>query len=122
MMFLVLHENIISELGVFAAMTAGTAIRAAVRLVRNIEHLAVGTAGTVLQSPPVILCGKIINMLFLKSGGQLKDIEVTKNSYVNAGDTIGSVAAPTKYFSVEGSNLYFELTKDGEPVNPENLF
>ncbi len=54
--------------------------------------------------------------------GQLKDIEVTKNSYVNAGDTIGSVAAPTKYFSVEGSNLYFELTKDGEPVNPENLF
>ncbi len=54
--------------------------------------------------------------------GQLKDIAVTKNSYVNAGDTIGSVAAPTKYFSVEGSNLYFELTKDGEPVNPENLF
>lgn len=54
--------------------------------------------------------------------GQLKDIQVTKNSYVNPGDIIGSVAAPTKYFSVEGGNLYFQITKDGTPVNPEGLF
>lgn len=54
--------------------------------------------------------------------GQLKDIAVSLNSYVAAGDLIGSVAAPTKYFSVEGSNLYFQLTKDGEAVNPEVLF
>lgn len=54
--------------------------------------------------------------------GQLKDIQVSVDSYVNAGDAIGSVAAPTKYYSVEGSNLYFELEKDGTPVNPENLF
>lgn len=54
--------------------------------------------------------------------GQLKDIQVTLGSYVEAGETIGSVAAPTKYFSIEGTNLYFQLTKDGEPVNPESLF
>lgn len=54
--------------------------------------------------------------------GQLKDIQVTLGSYVENGEAIGSVAAPTKYFSVEGSNLYFQLTKDGNPVNPENLF
>lgn len=54
--------------------------------------------------------------------GQLQEIQVSEGSYVNAGDTIGSVAAPTKYYSVEGTNLYFELTKDGEPVNPENFF
>lgn len=54
--------------------------------------------------------------------GQLKDIQVQEDSYVNAGDVIGSVAAPTKYFSVEGSNLYFQLTKDGIPVNPEELY
>jgi len=47
---------------------------------------------------------------------------VSADAYVNPGDTIGSVAAPTKYYSVEGSNLYFKLTKDGEPVNPENFF
>lgn len=54
--------------------------------------------------------------------GQLKDIQVTVDSYVEAGETIGSVAAPTKYFSVEGANLYFQLTKDGNPINPEELF
>lgn len=54
--------------------------------------------------------------------GQLKEIQVSEGSYVNPGDAIGSVAAPTKYYSVEGSNLYFRLTRDGEPVNPEGLF
>lgn len=54
--------------------------------------------------------------------GQLEGIQVTLNSYVNPGETIATVAAPTKYYSAEGSNLYFELTKDGTPVNPENLF
>ena len=54
--------------------------------------------------------------------GQLKDIAVKENSYVNPGETIGSVAAPTKYYSAEGSNLYFALTHDGEPVNGEALF
>lgn len=54
--------------------------------------------------------------------GQLKEIQVSVGSYVNPGDAIGSVAAPTKYYSVEGSNLYFQLEKDGAPVNPENLF
>ncbi len=54
--------------------------------------------------------------------GQLKDIVVSVDSYVNAGDVIASVAAPTKYFAAEGSNLYFRLEKDGSPINPENLF
>lgn len=54
--------------------------------------------------------------------GQLKEISVAQDGYVNPGETIGTVAAPTKYYSVEGSNLYFQLTKDGTPVNPETLF
>lgn len=54
--------------------------------------------------------------------GQLEGINVTLNSYVNKGDMIASVAAPTKYYCVEGSNLYLEMTKDGEPVDPEPLF
>lgn len=56
------------------------------------------------------------------SYGQVEDIRVTVGDSVNAGDVIATVAAPTKYYSVEGSNLYFELTQDGEPVNPEPLF
>ena len=54
--------------------------------------------------------------------GQLKDIQVTEDSYVNRGEALASVAVPTKYFTTEGTNLYFQLTKDGEPVNPEGLF
>lgn len=50
--------------------------------------------------------------------GQLTDILVSEGSYVSMGDMIAQVAAPTKYYSVEGTNVYFKLTKDGEPVNP----
>lgn len=50
--------------------------------------------------------------------GQLDNITVSEGSYVNVGDGIGTVASPTKYYSLEGTNVYFKLTKDGEPVNP----
>ena len=50
--------------------------------------------------------------------GQLTDILISEGSYVSMGDMIAQVAAPTKYYSVEGTNVYFKLTKDGEPVNP----
>ena len=50
--------------------------------------------------------------------GQLANITVTEGSYVACGDIIGSVASPTKYYSTEGANVYFKLTKDGEPINP----
>lgn len=50
--------------------------------------------------------------------GQLKEISWNIGDEVTAGDIIGYVSEPTKYFSVEGANLYFELMKDGAPVNP----
>ena len=50
--------------------------------------------------------------------GQLENITVSEGSYVHVGDGIGTVAAPTKYYSLEGTNVYFKLTKDGEPINP----
>lgn len=50
--------------------------------------------------------------------GQLENITVSEGSYVVTGDIIGDVASPTKYYSTEGANVYFKLTKDGEPINP----
>ncbi|MDR2888902.1 MAG: M23 family metallopeptidase, partial [Lachnospiraceae bacterium] len=50
--------------------------------------------------------------------GQLGNILVSEGSFVAAGDVVAEVAAPTKYYSVEGTNVYFKLTKDGDPVNP----
>ncbi len=50
--------------------------------------------------------------------GQLDNVLVSEGSYVSMGDMIAQVAAPTAYYSVEGTNVYFKLTKDGAPMNP----
>lgn len=52
--------------------------------------------------------------------GQLMDVAVEEGDFVESGVFIGKVAAPTKYYTVEGTNVFFKLTKDGEPVNPLN--
>lgn len=54
--------------------------------------------------------------------GQLADVTAAEGDYVDAGSQLGTVAAPSKYYSVEGANLYFRLEKDGTPVNPEGMF
>ena len=50
--------------------------------------------------------------------GQLKEVPLEGGAYVNTGETIGYLSEPTKYFATEGANLYFEVQKDGAPVNP----
>ena len=50
--------------------------------------------------------------------GQLTDISVEEGDFVETGVILGKVAAPTKYYTKEGTNVYFKLTKDQEPVNP----
>lgn len=53
--------------------------------------------------------------------GQLDNVNVSVGSYVEIGDSFATVAKPTKYYSVEGSNVYFKLTKDEAPMNPLTL-
>lgn len=53
--------------------------------------------------------------------GQLKDVNVVIGATVTAGQPIANVADPTIYYSVEGANVYFSLTKDGVAVNPEEM-
>ncbi len=50
--------------------------------------------------------------------GQLKEVQVKVGDYLEAGNVIGYLEIPTKYYSLEGCNLYFEMLKDGQPVNP----
>ncbi len=54
--------------------------------------------------------------------GQLKEVQLSPGDFVSRGDTVGFISEPTKYYSVEGSNLYFAMTKDGQPVNPLDYF
>ncbi len=54
--------------------------------------------------------------------GQLKELNFGVGDYVESGHVLGYISEPTKYFSVEGSNLYFELLKDGSPIDPVEYF
>lgn len=50
--------------------------------------------------------------------GQLKDLQFAEGNVVEAGALIGYLQQPSRYYSVEGCNLYFQVLKDGKPVNP----
>lgn len=50
--------------------------------------------------------------------GQLTELTNIAGNTVSQGEIIGYVAEPTKYYTKEGSNLYFAMTKDGESVDP----
>ena len=55
---------------------------------------------------------------YVMTYGQLKNLTVGVGSQVKRGDVIASVAAPSQYYTVEGSNLYFRLDKGDTSVNP----
>lgn len=50
--------------------------------------------------------------------GQLKALEVSEGQQVNAGDLIGYISEPSKYFVTEGSHLYVKLMKGETAVDP----
>jgi murein DD-endopeptidase MepM/ murein hydrolase activator NlpD len=50
--------------------------------------------------------------------GQLANVDLEVGDLVDEGAVIGTIAEPTKYYTVEGSNLYFQVLNKGETVNP----
>ncbi len=55
---------------------------------------------------------------YVTTYGLLDGVVVKKGDKVVAGQLLGTVAEPTAYYVEEGSNVYFKLTKDNEPVDP----
>lgn len=55
---------------------------------------------------------------YMLTYGQLDNITLNPGDRVSAGDIVGKVAKPTIYYTEEGANIYYKLTKDGEPVDP----
>ena len=53
--------------------------------------------------------------------GQLKDVSLKVGDEIKEGSILGTIAEPSKYYVVEGSNLYFEVLKDDATVNPMQL-
>ena len=52
--------------------------------------------------------------------GQMKDVKIKEGDVIVKGQSIGTVAQPTKYFAEEGSHLYFGMTKDNAPMDPSS--
>lgn len=50
--------------------------------------------------------------------GQLQEVRVVEGEKIKQGDVIAYIEEPTKYYTVEGPNLYFQMLKDGNPENP----
>lgn len=50
--------------------------------------------------------------------GQLKEVAAVEGEYLEQGQLMGYVAEPTKYYSVEGSNLFLEVMHKDKTVDP----
>lgn len=50
--------------------------------------------------------------------GQLKEVTAVQGEYLHKGQILGYVSEPTKYYSVEGVNVYFELDHQGKTIDP----
>lgn len=86
------------------------------------DQVISGAAGLVKSIDVTAQTGTTVN-LDLGNGyelfvGQLKEVPVNTGDYVNANTVIGYVSQPTKYYSVEGCNVYYEMRKDGQPIDP----
>lgn len=55
---------------------------------------------------------------YTTSYGQLMNITVSEGEEVVLGQVLGELAPVTSYYTQEGTHLYFEMNKDGQPVNP----
>jgi septal ring factor EnvC (AmiA/AmiB activator) len=52
------------------------------------------------------------------SYGQLDNVSVKKGDELKEGDVLGTIAKPTKYYTEEGSNLYFQVKEGNNTVDP----
>lgn len=54
--------------------------------------------------------------------GQLAIGDLSEGDIVEAGECLGTVAEPTRYYIVEGPNLYFQVLEGEESLDPTLLF
>ena len=53
--------------------------------------------------------------------GQLDVTDIKEGDILEAGECIGTVAEPTRYYVVEGPNLYFKVMEGEETIDPTEL-
>ena len=100
-----------SEAMVFAS-TVGTEVKAAAKgVVTGIEEdVRTGTTVT-------LALGNDTSLVY----GQLNVTDLEEGDVLEAGECIGTVAEPTRYYVVEGPNLYFKVLEGEKSINPAEL-
>ena len=90
----------------------GTEVKAAAKgVVTSIEdHYRTGTTVT-------LALGNDTTLVY----GQLEVADLETGDVVEAGECIGTVAEPTKYYVVEGPNLYFQVVEGETSIAPTTL-
>ena len=86
------------------------------------DQVIAGASGVVKSIDVTAQTGTTVN-IDLGNGyevlyGQLKDVPLNVGDYVTANTVVGYVAQPTKYYVTEGCNVYFEMRKNGQPIDP----
>lgn len=97
---------------VVIASEVGTGVHAAAKgvVVSIEEDVRTGTTVT-------LAIGNNTNLVY----GQLALDGLKEGDILEAGELIGTVAAPTKYYVMEGPNLYFQVVENAESIDPTVL-
>ncbi len=105
-------EQFSASEAVVLSSVVGTEVKAAAKgVVTSIEEdVRTGTTVT-------LALGNNTSLVY----GQLEIADLKEGDVVEAGECIGTVAEPTRYYVVEGPNLYFQVLEGEESVNPMGL-
>ena len=92
--------------------SVGTEVKAAAKgVVTSIEEdVRTGTTVT-------LALGNNTSLVY----GQLDVTDLKEGDVLEAGECIGTVAEPTRYYVVEGPNLYFKVMEGEESIDPTEL-
>ena len=106
-----LDQFAISE-AVVLSSTVGTEVKAAAKgVVTSIEEdVRTGTTVT-------LALGNNTSLVY----GQLNVADLKEGDVLEAGECIGTVAEPTRYYVMEGPNLYFKVLEGETTIDPAEL-
>ena len=94
------------------ASAVGTEVKAAAKGVVTAIEEDVRTGTTV-----TLALGNNTSLVY----GQLDVTDLKEGDVLEAGECIGTVAEPTRYYVVEGPNLYFKVMEGEESIDPSEL-
>ena len=87
----------------------------------EVVTVATGTVTSISQEPETGMTVTMdIGNGYKAIYGQLSQVNCTEGKTINQGEVLGRIGQTSRYYSMEGNNLYFQMTKDDVPVDPKD--